>query len=182
MAMKPFLRLQLRGLLEHWFSFDQRASRLPKIFHGQLVPPGSQRQVSCGRDLATTCAVLRWMIDRCKGPASGARNADRLVAERRGRDLAGTDVRHGSDGGTAACRCALWRAELDDVGSYLAQISATLPEAAARGASAQLDRCARLKNPHPDLSHYVGEGARGSGVISPRQAKRIDWGDVDSGV
>ncbi len=74
MAMKPFCGYNFADYWQHWLSFEDSCSKLPKIFHvnwfrknkqGDFMWPGF------GENLR----VLRWILDRCHGQASAVMTA-----------------------------------------------------------------------------------------------------------
>ena len=139
MAMKPFCGYNFGDYWNHWLSFDQRASRLPKIFqvnwfrqdrNGKFLWPG----------FGDNLRVLRWMIDRCKGRVGARETPIGSLPNAADVDLAGTDVGTEAMAELLRVDAALWRAELDDVGSYLESFGERLPKRLLAEHRAQLDR------------------------------------------
>jgi len=171
MAMKPFCGYNFGDYWNHWLSFDQRASRCRR----------SSRSTGSAR---SATAKFLWpgfwrqparpaLDDRpLQGPRRCARNADRSLPNAADVDLAGTDV------GTEAM-AELLRGPMplsgvrssNDVGKLSREFRrAFLCRSGCRGSIGAARSIARGLEPSPPtLSHYVGEGARGSGVISPRR-------------
>lgn len=66
MAMKPFCGYHFGDYWNHWLSFENRSTSLPRVFHVNWF-----RQDSNGRCLwpgfSENVRVLRWIIQRCEG-------------------------------------------------------------------------------------------------------------------
>ena len=139
MAMKPFCGYNFGDYWSHWLSFDQRASRLPKVFHvnwfrrdrnGKFLWPG----------FGDNLRVLRWMIDRCTGQAGARETPIGWLPNAADLDLTGTNVKPEALSELLKVDPALWRAELEDIGSYLETFGERLPKRLLAEHRAQLDR------------------------------------------
>jgi phosphoenolpyruvate carboxykinase (GTP) len=139
MAMKPFCGYNFGDYWSHWLSFEQRASRLPKVFHVNWF-----RQDRAGKFLwpgfGDNLRVLRWMIDRCAGRAGAHETPIGSLPNAADLDLAGTNVSAAAMKELLSVDPALWRAELEDVGSYLESFGERLPKRLLAEHRAQLNR------------------------------------------
>jgi phosphoenolpyruvate carboxykinase (GTP) len=126
MAMKPFCGYNFGDYWAHWLSFDSRSSKLPKIFHvnwfrrdadGRFLWPGF------GENLR----VLRWVIERCEGKADAVETPIGYLPKDDGIDIDGLDVAAHTMRELLAVDEAKWRAELEDIGEYLASFGSRLP-------------------------------------------------------
>jgi phosphoenolpyruvate carboxykinase (GTP) len=139
MAMKPFCGYNFGDYWSHWLSFDQRASRLPKVFHvnwfrrdrnGKFLWPG----------FGDNLRVLRWMIDRCSGQAGARETPIGWLPNAADLDLTGTNIKPEAMSELLKVDPALWRAELEDIGGYLETFGERLPKRLLAEHRAQLDR------------------------------------------
>ena len=139
MAMKPFCGYNFGDYWSHWLSFDQRASHLPKVFHvnwfrqdrnGKFLWPG----------FGDNLRVLRWMIERCGGRVGARETPIGWLPNAADLDLARTNITPEAISELLKVDLALWRAELGDVGSYLATFGERLPKRLLAEHRAQLDR------------------------------------------
>jgi phosphoenolpyruvate carboxykinase (GTP) len=139
MAMKPFCGYNFGDYWSHWLSFDQRASRLPKVFHvnwfrrdrnGKFLWPG----------FGDNLRVLRWMIDRCSGQAGARETPIGWLPNAADLDLTGTNIKPEAVNELLKVDPALWRAELEDIGGYLETFGERLPKRLLAEHRAQLDR------------------------------------------
>jgi len=124
MAMLPFCGYDMGTYLGHWLAMQGRIARPPKIFlvnwfrknaQGKWLWPGYGENMR----------ILRWVIDRCAGRASGQETVLGFIpaeGELDTRGLADVDV--------AACTRidpAEWLPELESQGEWFAQLGNTLP-------------------------------------------------------
>jgi phosphoenolpyruvate carboxykinase (GTP) len=139
MAMKPFCGFNFGDYWNHWLSFDQRAARLPKVFlvnwfrrdrNSKFLWPG----------YGDNLRVLRWIIDRCTGRAGAHETPIGLLPNAADLDLTGTNVSAEAMKELLSVDPALWRAELDDVGTYLESFGERLPKRLLAEHRAQLNR------------------------------------------
>ena len=127
MAMKPFCGYNFADYWSHWLSFEERSSKLPKIFHvnwfrrdadGRFLWPGF------GENLR----VLRWIIDRCEGRV----DADELPIGHLPKtgtiDVSGLDVSPETLNQLLTVDPEQWREEMQDIGEYLQSYGERLPE------------------------------------------------------
>jgi len=126
MAMKPFCGYNFGDYWAHWLSFEQRATRLPEIFlvnwfrqnrHGKYLWPG----------FGDNLRVLRWMIDRCAGRAGAHETPIGWLPNVNDLHLEGTHISAETMTELLNVDPALWRAELEQVGTYLQSFGERLP-------------------------------------------------------
>jgi phosphoenolpyruvate carboxykinase (GTP) len=127
MAMKPFCGYNYGDYWAHWLSFDERSSSLPKIFHvnwfrrderGKFLWPGF------GENLR----VLRWIIDRCEGRVGAVEHPIGYLPRPGDIDLKGLDLSGDALEQLLAVDPEQWRAEMEQIGEYLAGFGDRLPE------------------------------------------------------
>jgi phosphoenolpyruvate carboxykinase (GTP) len=139
MAMKPFCGYNFGDYWNHWLSFENRASRLPKVFlvnwfrrdrNGKFLWPG----------YGDNLRVLRWVIDRCTGRAGAHETAIGLLPNASDIDVAGANISGDAMAELLRVDPSLWKAELEDVGTYLESFAERLPKRLLAEHRAQLDR------------------------------------------
>jgi phosphoenolpyruvate carboxykinase (GTP) len=127
MAMKPFCGYNFADYWSHWLSFEERSSKLPKIFHVNWFRRDADDRFlwpGFGENLR----VLRWIIDRCEGLV----DADELPIGHLPKagtiDVSGLDVSPETLEQLLAVDPEQWREEMKDIGEYLQSYGERLPE------------------------------------------------------
>ena len=127
MAMKPFCGYNFADYWNHWLSFAQRTTKLPRIFHVNWF-----RQDAHGRFLwpgfGENLRVLRWIADRCEGRAAALDTPIGYVPTAESLDLRGLDIDREALSTLLSVNSASWRQELDAVAKYLDEFGARLPQ------------------------------------------------------
>jgi phosphoenolpyruvate carboxykinase (GTP) len=127
MAMKPFCGYNFADYWNHWLSFAQRTTKLPRIFHVNWF-----RQDAHGRFLwpgfGENLRVLRWIADRCEGRAAALDSPIGYVPTPESLDLRGLDIDREALSTLLSVNSASWRQELDAVAKYLDEFGARLPQ------------------------------------------------------
>jgi phosphoenolpyruvate carboxykinase (GTP) len=126
MAMLPFCGYNFADYWSHWLDVGARLTRPPKIYHvnwfrrdtqGRFLWPGF------GENLR----VLAWMLDRCTGNGGGIDTAIGALPRPADLNMTGLDVSPEALNGLFTVDPQLWRQELADIGTYLAQYGSRLP-------------------------------------------------------
>lgn len=126
MAMKPFAGYNFGDYWQHWLSFEQRASKLPRIFHvnwfrqdknGKFMWPGF------GENLR----VLRWITDRCEGKAGAIETAIGFLPRREDLDTSGLDLEPATLDTLLSIDKDAWRQEVESIGQYLDEFKDRVP-------------------------------------------------------
>jgi phosphoenolpyruvate carboxykinase (GTP) len=127
MAMKPFCGYNFADYWNHWLSFAQRTTKLPRIFHVNWF-----RQDAHGRFLwpgfGENLRVLRWIADRCEGRAAALDTPIGYVPTAESLDLRGLDIDREALSTLLSVNSVSWRLELDAVAKYLDEFGARLPQ------------------------------------------------------
>ena len=127
MAMKPFCGYNFADYWNHWLSFAQRTTKLPRIFHVNWF-----RQDAHGRFLwpgfGENLRVLRWIADRCEGRAAALDTPIGYVPTAESLDLRGLDIDREALSTLLSVNSASWRQELDAVAKYLDEFGTRLPQ------------------------------------------------------
>ena len=126
MAMKPFCGYNFADYWNHWLSFADKSTRLPKIFHvnwfrqdkdGKFMWPGF------GENLR----VLRWVIDRCDGKANATETPIGYLPTTTAIDTHDLDVSTETMQALLAVDAAKWRAEMQTLEEYFVSYGDRLP-------------------------------------------------------
>ncbi|HLT91496.1 MAG TPA: phosphoenolpyruvate carboxykinase (GTP), partial [Woeseiaceae bacterium] len=128
MAMKPFCGYNFGDYWAHWLSFEQRSSKLPKIFHVNWF-----RQDAQGRFLwpgfGENLRVLRWIIDRCEGRVGAVDTPIGRLPRPADIDTRDLDLAPETLSALLTIDNAQWRGEIDSIGEYLDTFGERLPAA-----------------------------------------------------
>jgi phosphoenolpyruvate carboxykinase (GTP) len=126
MAMKPFCGYNFADYWTHWLAFSDRSKALPGIFHVNWF-----RRDSTGRFLwpgfGENLRVLRWIIERCERRAGAVETPIGYLPKPSDIDTRGLDVSSATLEQLLAVDHAQWRAEMVDMGKYLAGFGKRLP-------------------------------------------------------
>src|ERR1700693_5123739 len=130
MAMKPFAGYNFGGYWSHWINVGAKLKSPPQIFHVNWF-----RQDGAGKFLwpgfGDHLRVLRWMIDRCKGPAKARDTASGQLPHPQDLDTQGLELAPGALEELLAVDPALWRAEFKGIADYFAEFGNRIPPALA---------------------------------------------------
>jgi phosphoenolpyruvate carboxykinase (GTP) len=126
MAMLPFCGYDMGSYFGHWLSMGQRVAKQPKIFlvnwfrkgaDGKFLWPG----------FGENMRVLKWMLDRCAGRASGQPTTLGIAPRPEELDLRGLE---GVDvAGATRVDLAEWVGELESQAEWFEKLGSTLPPA-----------------------------------------------------
>jgi len=118
MAMKPFCGYNFADYWAHWLSFEDRASKLPKIFHVNWF-----RQDDDGRFLwpgfGENLRVLRWIIDRCEGRVGARETPIGYLPNAEDIDTSDLDISAETMHQLTTINPDRWRDELASIGNYM---------------------------------------------------------------
>ncbi len=141
MAMKPFCGYNFGDYWQHWFSFEKRASNLPKVFHvnwfrqdknGKFMWPG----------FGDNLRVLKWIFDRCEGKVGAQDSAIGYLPHTQDLDVSGLNMDVAALEQLLAIDTDAWRHEMTDIGKYLHDFGQRTP--------------ARLREEHADVVKRLG--------------------------
>jgi len=128
MAMKPFCGYNFGDYWQHWLSFEDRTTTLPKIFgvnwfrqddDGNFLWPGF------GENLR----VLRWIIDRCENRIGAVESPIGLLPEDGAIDTTGLDVSAEVMRTLTTVDVEHWRTENSHFSDYLDEYGKHVPNA-----------------------------------------------------
>lgn len=127
MAMKPFCGYNFADYWNHWLSFGKKSNKLPKIFHvnwfrrdenGKFLWPG----------FGDNLRVLNWILDRCDGKGEVDETPIGNLPKSGALDTTGLDISDATMKKLTDVQPEAWKAEYEDIGSYLATYGSRLPE------------------------------------------------------
>ncbi len=126
MAMKPFCGYNFADYWQHWLSFTDRASQLPRIFHvnwfrknddGYFMWPG----------FGDNMRVLEWVIKRCKGEVDVCETAIGQLPLAADININGLDIDSVTLGTLLEVDASAWLDETGQIREYLGQYGDRLP-------------------------------------------------------
>ena len=165
MAMKPFCGYNFARLLGALAAASKAGSAsLPKVFHVNWF-----RQDKDGKFLwpgfGDNLRVLRWIIDRCEGPAPAKETPIGYLPRPEDIDLAGLALSDGALAQLMDVDPAAWHAEIDDIGRYLDEFGGRMPsELRGRSTGRSSARSAEKRGAGSVLELVrIASGALGSG-------------------
>ncbi len=93
MAMLPFLGYNVGDYLQHWIDLGKNAdeSKLPKVFYVNWFPSWRGQALPVA-GFGENSRVLKWIVERIEGTASGVETPIGVVASPEALDLDGLDV------------------------------------------------------------------------------------------
>jgi len=127
MAMKPFCGYHYGDYFAHWLSFDQTASRLPKVFHVNWFRKGADGKF-LWPGFGDNLRVLQWMIDRVDGRVAGTETAIGTLPQASELNLDGLKLDRAHLDELLEVDNAAWQDELAAIGQYLDTFAPRLPE------------------------------------------------------
>jgi len=143
MAMKPFAGYNFADYWSHWIDVGAKLKSPPQIFHVNWF-----RQDEVGTFLwpgfGDNLRVLRWIIDRCEGAAEARETAIGRLPNLKDIDIQGLEMAPGSLDELLAVDPALWRTELEGIGTYLAGFGERVPTALKTELTDALERLEKV--------------------------------------
>jgi phosphoenolpyruvate carboxykinase (GTP) len=128
MAMKPFCGYNFADYWNHWLSFADKSTRLPKIFHVNWF-----RQDKDGRFLwpgfGENLRVLRWVLDRCEERAKAVETPIGYLPTTDAIDTAGLGVNAETMHAILNVDIYKWRNEMLALEEYFQGFGERLPDA-----------------------------------------------------
>jgi phosphoenolpyruvate carboxykinase (GTP) len=127
MAMKPFAGYNFADYFSHWLSFEERADKLPKIFHVNWFRKGAD-----GRFLwpgfGDNLRVIEWILGRVDGSADARETAIGFLPDAGDLNTDGLDIAPGALAQLLQVDEDGWRQEMDAIGDYLASFGERTPK------------------------------------------------------
>ena len=126
MAMLPFCGYNMGDYFAHWLKMRGALKKAPRLFmvnwfrkgtDGNFIWPGY------GENLR----VLKWMLDRIHGRASGRKTPVGIVPDEQELDLKGLNLSKSAAREALAVNPAEWKEELESAGEFFEKIGQTMP-------------------------------------------------------
>lgn len=126
MAMKPFCGYDFGQYWQHWLTFQNRVSKLPKIFHvnwfrkdedGKFMWPG----------FGENMRVLEWIINRARGAGSARRTPIGYVPTEEGLNLVGININEKKFRDLCEVTPKDWLGEMAETRSYFDSVGKSVP-------------------------------------------------------
>jgi len=131
MAMKPFCGYNFADYWTHWLSFEQRAQKLPQIFHVNWF-----RQDERGKYLwpgfGDNLRVLRWIMDRCENRCEAVETPVGFLPMPGDIDTTGLDISEEQMRSLTTIDAQQWLDEMQAIGEYFDTFGERLPQALRR--------------------------------------------------
>jgi phosphoenolpyruvate carboxykinase (GTP) len=127
MAMKPFCGYNFADYWQHWLTFQNKTTQLPRVFHvnwfrqdknGKFMWPGF------GENLR----VLRWIAERCEGKVGAVETPIGNLPRLEDLDTKGLNLDNATLQTLLSVDPAAWRQELESIAKYLDEYKERVPE------------------------------------------------------
>jgi phosphoenolpyruvate carboxykinase (GTP) len=118
MAMQPFAGYNFADYFAHWLSFEDRADKLPRIFHVNWFRKGEDGKF-LWPGFGDNLRVIEWMIRRVEGRAEAVETPIGHLPRTSDLNTDGLDMAPGALEQLLAVDQDGWRRELDAIGAYL---------------------------------------------------------------
>ena len=127
MAMKPFAGYNFGDYWQHWLDMGERIPKPPGIFQVNWF-----RRDATGRFLwpgyGENLRVLAWIIDRCEGRAVADNTPIGAIPRPEALNLSGLALPDATVAELLSVNPAEWRQEIEEIGRYLDEFGARVPE------------------------------------------------------
>lgn len=128
MAMKPFCGYNFGDYFDHWLSFADKVTKLPKIFHVNWFRKGSDGKF-LWPGFGDNMRVLEWVVMRCKGKATAIETPIGHLPRLQDLNLDGLNIGETELAALLEIDRAGWKKELAAIGTYLASYGTHTPQA-----------------------------------------------------
>ncbi|GAA1880629.1 phosphoenolpyruvate carboxykinase (GTP) [Williamsia serinedens] len=141
MAMLPFLGYNVGDYLQHWIDIGKNAdeSKLPKVFYVNWFRRGDDKRF-LWPGFGENSRVLKWIVERIEGSASGVETPIGVVATPEALDLDGLDVDVQDVAESLAVNVDEWREEIPSIEEWFSFVGDKLPSGIADEFSALKQR------------------------------------------
>ncbi|MGZ8177451.1 phosphoenolpyruvate carboxykinase (GTP) [Williamsia sp. SKLECPSW1] len=132
MAMLPFLGYHVGDYLQHWIDIGKNAdeSKLPKVFYVNWFRRGDDKRF-LWPGFGENSRVLKWIVERIEGTASGAETPIGVVATPDALDLDGLDVDVDDVAESLTVDVDEWREEIPSIEEWFSFVGDKLPSGIA---------------------------------------------------
>ncbi|WP_299569978.1 phosphoenolpyruvate carboxykinase (GTP) [uncultured Williamsia sp.] len=132
MAMLPFLGYNVGDYLQHWIDLGKNAdeSKLPKVFYVNWFRRGDDKRF-LWPGFGENSRVLKWIVERIEGTASGVETPIGVVATPEALDLDGLDVDVQDVAESLSVNIDEWREEIPTIEEWFDFVGDKLPSGIA---------------------------------------------------
>ena len=132
MAMLPFLGYNVGDYLQHWIDLGKNAdeSKLPKVFYVNWFRRGDDKRF-LWPGFGENSRVLKWIVERIEGTASGVETPIGVVASPEALDLDGLDVDVDDVAESLSVNVDEWRDEIPSIEEWFEFVGDKLPSGIA---------------------------------------------------
>ncbi|GAA2061671.1 phosphoenolpyruvate carboxykinase (GTP) [Williamsia deligens] len=132
MAMLPFLGYNVGDYLQHWIDLGKNAdeSKLPKVFYVNWFRRGDDKRF-LWPGFGENSRVLKWIVERIEGTASGVETPIGVVASPEALDLDGLDVDVDDVAESLSVNVDEWREEIPSIEEWFSFVGDKLPSGIA---------------------------------------------------
>ena len=135
MAMKPFCGYNFGDYWGHWLSLEQRAAKLPKIFHVNWF-----RQNEAGHFLwpgfGENLRVLQWVLARCEETGDAIESPIGWLPDKNAINTEGLAISPNAMEQLVSIDIPAWQQEMQDIAGFFEQFNDRFPQQLKR----ELDR------------------------------------------
>jgi phosphoenolpyruvate carboxykinase (GTP) len=126
MAMKPFCGYNYGDYWQHWLSFEQRSSNLPKMYHVNWFRQDKDNNFMWP-GFSDNLRVLSWIFDRCEGTVGAQETPIGNVPNSADLNTSGLDIQPNTLQELLSINKEAWRAETQQIGEYLREFGNRTP-------------------------------------------------------
>ncbi len=126
MAMKPFCGYNYGDYWQHWLSFAERSTKLPKIFHVNWFRQDKDNNF-LWPGFGDNLRVLSWIFDRCESKVGAQETPIGYLPNAADLNTSGLEIQPGVLNELLSINKDAWRAEIGQIGEYLAEFGKRTP-------------------------------------------------------
>ena len=126
MAMKPFCGYNFADYFDHWLSFNERATHLPKVYHVNWFRRGTDGSF-LWPGFGDNMRVLEWIINRVKGEAAAVATPIGALPQAEDLNLDGLSLSEEAVKTLFDFDRGGWAREFESIGEYLGEYGDRLP-------------------------------------------------------
>jgi phosphoenolpyruvate carboxykinase (GTP) len=127
MAMKPFCGYHFGDYWNHWLSFEQRATQLPRVFHVNWFRQDREDHF-LWPGYSENLRVLDWILRRCDATVGARETPIGCLPHAADFDIASLELRDGALEPLLSINPQAWSAELAAVEEYLQGFGSRVPQ------------------------------------------------------
>ncbi len=126
MAMKPFCGYNYGDYWQHWLSFAERSSNLPKVFHVNWFRQDKDHNFMWP-GFGDNLRVLEWIFERCEGKVGAQETAIGNLPHVSDLNTKGLEIQPDTLQELLSINKDAWRVETRQIGEYLNEFGARTP-------------------------------------------------------